>query len=415
VSETVHTHVPDPDAALDAGFDGVTPPANPERGSAFLSDVIAELGFADVQTITEAEEAARRSEQRLEKLLVETGILDEEQLSRAIAERNGLDHVDLERFPIDPAAGELIGRAAAERYHAVPIAFDEDGSIVVAVEDPLDTLGISDIEVMTKSEVRRVIAGPSAISRVIEGLPKLARPSARASAGDSKDEEAVMEDSVPTETDSGNHVAGEAAAEAVPQPPSQPPPVSEPPSEPPPVSEDSATEPELPETVVPEPAAVAAAQSNGAGGDVFGGPPPPPPGADVQPAEPGQEVFEAPPEGEFPPEPAPSPEPEPEPAPTPQPAAEDGLDELSSGLLALRDEASRADELATTLGRRLEELEGTDERAQRLEAELAVARERIAELEQRSSDVDAAVDDVRRATEQLGSLRETLEAGVRGS
>ncbi len=38
-------------------------------------------------------------------------------------------------------AAQMVARSAAERYRAVPVAFASDGALIVAVEDPFDTLG----------------------------------------------------------------------------------------------------------------------------------------------------------------------------------------------------------------------------------------------------------------------------------
>lgn len=169
--EAVPSQTPVSAAGPEVEVAGITHPSDPGRRGAFLADVIVELGFAGQETIDEATQAARQSERTLERYLLENGILDEHQLSLAIAERNGLDHVDLDSFEVDMGAVEMVGRSAAQRYRAMPIAFAPDGALIVAVEDPF-TLGINDIEVMTRSEVRPVIATASGIQGLIEGLPK---------------------------------------------------------------------------------------------------------------------------------------------------------------------------------------------------------------------------------------------------
>jgi regulator of replication initiation timing len=149
---------------------GVTPPSGTDRHGVFLTDVIVELGFARKEQVDAVVEAARTSAKPVEKLLLESGIVDESQLSTAIAERNGLDHVDLEKFDVDVSAAAMITRSVGLRYGAIPIAFASDGALIVAVEDPFDSLAIRDIEVMTRSVVRPAIATPTAIHELIERL-----------------------------------------------------------------------------------------------------------------------------------------------------------------------------------------------------------------------------------------------------
>ena len=44
--------------------------------------------------------------------MVEQGVIDADQLSRAIAERYGLDHIDLNAFHVDMGAANLVSVAA---------------------------------------------------------------------------------------------------------------------------------------------------------------------------------------------------------------------------------------------------------------------------------------------------------------
>lgn len=159
-------------AGFESGVPGVTPPSSGNgRQGVFLTDLIVELGFADKEGIDKAEDAARVSGKTVEQLLLDRGTIDEDQLALAIAERNGLDHVDLERFAVDMRAAESIGRSVTARCGAVPIAFSSDGALIVAVQDPLDSLALRRIETATGREVRPAIAAASAIKRLIEQLP----------------------------------------------------------------------------------------------------------------------------------------------------------------------------------------------------------------------------------------------------
>jgi hypothetical protein len=160
-------------AGFPDGAKGVTPPTSPSGTGGFLSDVIVELGFADVETVERAVEAAREPGRTVDRILLQGGALTEEELSRAIAERHGFDHVDLAQFEVNMDAASLIGRSTARRYRAAPIEIATDGALIVAVVDPADALGISDIEVMTKSETRLAVTSGSAIDALAERLPEV--------------------------------------------------------------------------------------------------------------------------------------------------------------------------------------------------------------------------------------------------
>src|SRR2546423_147457 len=121
--------VPDPGAGATAEavdgkpWDGITPPRSRGVGTRFLTDVIIELGLAAPERVEAAIETARAAGRTPESVLLERGEIDEGPLARAIAERHGLDHLDLSVFNVDMGAANLISSASARRYEAVPVGF----------------------------------------------------------------------------------------------------------------------------------------------------------------------------------------------------------------------------------------------------------------------------------------------------
>src|SRR5689334_10079177 len=89
------------------GAEGVSPPTDQAPRGGFLSDLIIELGFADEKAVEDALGTARQSGRSPEAVLLQTGKLTEEQLARAVAERHGLDYVDLAVFQPDAGAAGL--------------------------------------------------------------------------------------------------------------------------------------------------------------------------------------------------------------------------------------------------------------------------------------------------------------------
>jgi hypothetical protein len=155
---------------------GVTSPSLSGAGRRFLSEILVELGFVDEAQADHAVEAARHPGQTPEKVLLEGGAIGEDQLARALAERYGLNHIDLTEFPVDESAAALLRRTAAKRYLAAPVGFADDGALVLAVADPADSLGLSDIAVMTKLPVRPAVAARSQIMKLLDALAFMQEP-----------------------------------------------------------------------------------------------------------------------------------------------------------------------------------------------------------------------------------------------
>src|SRR5258705_6612711 len=117
-------------------WNGITRPTSRRGTSRFLSDVIIDMGFVAQEAVAAAIESARQQGSTPEALLLDQGALTQDQLSRAIAARHGLDHLDLGVFRVDMAAANLMTSANAKRYDAVPLAFENDRTVLVAMADP---------------------------------------------------------------------------------------------------------------------------------------------------------------------------------------------------------------------------------------------------------------------------------------
>ena len=102
-----------PEPAAERPADGVTHPPKRHAGPRFLTDVIVELGYTDRERADAAVNAAREQASTPEEILIGWGAVTQDQLARAIAERNGLDHLDLVAYHVDMTAANLLSSAAA--------------------------------------------------------------------------------------------------------------------------------------------------------------------------------------------------------------------------------------------------------------------------------------------------------------
>jgi type IV pilus assembly protein PilB len=166
-------HLQPVDNSSSASWDGVTPPTRRGGSGRHVLDVLVELGFVGRMNADLAIEQGRSSGKGPEKVLLDSGGISQDQLARAVAERHGLDHVDLTRFPVDMAAANLLGTAAAKRYEAVPVAYVDERTLLVAMADPANVLAIDDIAIMTGLEVRAAVASREDISGLISRITRL--------------------------------------------------------------------------------------------------------------------------------------------------------------------------------------------------------------------------------------------------
>jgi type IV pilus assembly protein PilB len=150
-------------------------PATGGRGGAmrFVTDIIVELGYASRERVLEAVLAARDAGITPEQLLVDQGTITPEQRGRAVAERLGLDFLDLSQYRIDMSAVNMLPADVARRCELVPVARDGDRTLVVAMADPANVVAIDDVEIQTGMSVRAAVATREDILAVIAQTTRL--------------------------------------------------------------------------------------------------------------------------------------------------------------------------------------------------------------------------------------------------
>jgi type IV pilus assembly protein PilB len=152
------------------GMNGVTPPRRRGGSGRFLTDVLVELGFTDPDRVQRAIEEARSKGGTPERVLLDEHAITAEQLSHAIAERYGLDHLDLGVFKIDMAAANLLSVSAAKRYGAVPVAYIDEHTLLLAMADPANVLAVDDIALLTRMDVKPAVASAEDIAALVSRM-----------------------------------------------------------------------------------------------------------------------------------------------------------------------------------------------------------------------------------------------------
>jgi type IV pilus assembly protein PilB len=152
---------------------GLHPPRRAGRSARMIGQVVVDLGLADAETVDRAVELARVQGRPTGQVLVEQGVLHHDQLARVVAERFGLDYVDLSVYDVDMGAANLLSVSAAKRYKAIPIGFAEDGSVLLAMADPTNVLTIDDVAMLSGRRVRPVAASIEDLDLLLTRLSRM--------------------------------------------------------------------------------------------------------------------------------------------------------------------------------------------------------------------------------------------------
>jgi type IV pilus assembly protein PilB len=175
------------------GTPGLTPPRRRGRSSGFITDVIVDLGYVPAERARQAVEEARSAGMPPEAVLLSHGSINGDQLSRAVAERYGLDHIDLSAYPVDMAAANLISVSTARRYRALPVGFIDKQTLLVAMGDPTNVLAVDDLQLATGLDCRVAVAAEEDIEALVTRLNTLQSSVTEAvTQGEEEDEESGL-------------------------------------------------------------------------------------------------------------------------------------------------------------------------------------------------------------------------------
>jgi type IV pilus assembly protein PilB len=148
-------------------------PAWRPRPGRLLGDVIVELGFAGREAVESAVTRGRELGRPMGQVLLDAGVVTSDQLARAVADRFSLQHLRLDSFQVDMAATNLIDSSVARRLEAVPVAFRDERTLLVAMVNPSNVLAMDDIAMITDLRVHPAVVSQEDLDALLARLNRL--------------------------------------------------------------------------------------------------------------------------------------------------------------------------------------------------------------------------------------------------
>ena len=132
-----------------------------------LLSLIREQGMIDDLQYEEVSAELKRSGTPVFQLLQDFGIMKLDDILHVVANNLGTEVVSLRSHNFTPELLKLIPANVARMYHCVPVALN-NGTLRVALADPLDPAHADEIGFASKREVQVVVADPAEIEKAIE-------------------------------------------------------------------------------------------------------------------------------------------------------------------------------------------------------------------------------------------------------
>src|SRR6476659_8763786 len=133
-----------------------------------MVEYMVEKNFISTDQLKQAEDMSRQSKTPIGKLLIELGFSNERDVTEAQAQEMGLPFVDLTRHAPEPAAINVVPENIAKRHNVLPVKKDNNtNTLFVAMADVNNPYAADDLRMVSKCNVRPVLAAPGALEEAI--------------------------------------------------------------------------------------------------------------------------------------------------------------------------------------------------------------------------------------------------------
>src|SRR5271165_2323412 len=135
-----------------------------------LAGILLRLGHCDQRTLDRARRAAAESDQRLDAILIQLGLVSERGLADAYANLLSVPVTSTDSYPaLEPVLPDCLSPTFLRHARAVPLAAD-DATLVLAAADPLDPFTQTAIAAATGRRVRLQVAVPIELEAAMNRL-----------------------------------------------------------------------------------------------------------------------------------------------------------------------------------------------------------------------------------------------------
>ncbi len=132
-----------------------------------IGEILVEMGVVTEEQVREALEIKRRKGGATGAVLIELGHCAERDISMALAVQSGMQMVNLDEMDIPREVAEKIDTLTARTYRIVPVRF-ENNTLTIAMGDPENFRTLDDLHFLLGFEVQGAVADPGAIQRALD-------------------------------------------------------------------------------------------------------------------------------------------------------------------------------------------------------------------------------------------------------
>ena len=161
-----------------------------------LGELLIDAGMITEEELERGIELQKGSKERLGTVLIQNNIISEAELIEALQMQLGIEYVDLSKISISGTLAQAVPKNIAKQYSVVPVRIVKD-ELYLAMSDPLNFFAVEEVKKSSRKKVVPMVATSAGIEHAIqvlygnEGAAKAIEEMQRENRG--KEEEAVQD------------------------------------------------------------------------------------------------------------------------------------------------------------------------------------------------------------------------------
>ena len=133
-----------------------------------LGEILYRSRMVGKEDLKKALRKSKSSNKRLGETLIEMGLLDEAQVTKAIAKQFSMEYIDLDETPLPKNFRTLIPEELIKKHSILPLE-KNDGHLKLIILDPLDLDLMDMLRFRLNAEIECCLASPSRMKQEIDG------------------------------------------------------------------------------------------------------------------------------------------------------------------------------------------------------------------------------------------------------
>lgn len=134
-----------------------------------LGDLLVDAGVINEEQLQTALAQQKETKKRLGEQLIDSGTITERQLIGALTRQLGIEFIDLSTTEIAPEMTQYVSKNIAKKYSVVPVSTRGD-ELYLAMVDPLNFIATEEVKAASRKRVVPMIATSAAMDHAISAL-----------------------------------------------------------------------------------------------------------------------------------------------------------------------------------------------------------------------------------------------------